>query len=111
MADNRPREFTSYSEAYKDALRIANIRCGARYVGLLRPGLWVVGIFAQLSTQLGLEPLVRVCSNRGIRRKQDEIEQIYQYWNHTGNIDATAKRFECSKSNVYRIISMKRTHK
>lgn len=104
MADNRPKEFKSYPDAITYATRLAYDHGGTRYVGPLGPGRWLVGTYNQLHTQMGLEPLVQVGTGRRVRRTQEAQKEIYIYWRNTGDISKTAKKFDCSESNVYRII-------
>lgn len=104
MADNRPKEFTSYKEAMKYAEYLSHTHCGVRYVGPVRAGVWVVGTYGQLHKQMGLAPLVAVGKPRKVRRTPEEQYQIYTYWRNTGNIKATAKKFQCTENNIYRII-------
>ena len=108
MADNRPKQFTSYEAACDYAKDLAFRNASTRCVGLFKPGLWLVGTVRQLSEEMGLALLVRFGTSRQLRRKQEEQDQIFTYVNNTGNVRKTAKKFNCSESNVYRIIAQHR---
>lgn len=111
MADNSPKSFTSYEKACQYAKDLAYRQGAARCVGLFAPGRWYVGTPHQISEQMGLALLVRFGTERQVKRTLEERQQIYAYVNNTGNVKKTAEKFNCSQSNVYRIITEMRAKK
>lgn len=108
MANNKPRSFTSYDKACYFAKDLAYRNASTRAVGLFKPGEWLVGTVRQLREEMGLELLVCFGSERRVRRTQETQQQIFAYVNNTGDIKGAAKKFDCSESNVYRIIAQQR---
>lgn len=111
MANSRPAQFTSYDAACRYAKDLAFRQGAVRAVGLFAPGKWLVGTVRQLGEEMGLEPLVRFGTARQVRRTLEERKQIYTYVNNTGDVKKTALKFQCSESNVYRIIQEMRAKK
>lgn len=111
MADSKPKEFRTYKDAYSYAVGLTNGAGSVRYIGALGPSKWLVGTFAQLSTELGLEPLTCVGAAQRMRRTDQQINDIYSYWNEIGDVRRVSKKFGVSIPTVYRIIHAKRDNK
>ncbi len=108
MADPTPKPFRSFKDANSYAKDLAYRKSSERLVAQLKPDIWIVGTNAQIVTQMGLVPVARHGATRKMRRTPEQINEIYKYWNATGDIAGTARKFGCSKANVYGIVSKRR---